>query len=359
VIPVTRPFLPELDAYVALLREVWDARWLTNQGPKAVALEAELTRQFAAPTLLLANGTLALQLAIRALGLRRRVATTPFSFVATCSAPVWEGCEPVFVDIDPGTLNLSPDALGALDVDGVTGVVATHVYGVACDIDRIRGVSADRGWKVLYDGAHAFGTTWRGAPVMSAGDATATSFHATKLFHTGEGGAVVSGDAETLARVGRMRSFGEREKGEFVEVGINAKSSELHAAMGLAVLPHVGDLLARRRHQGLRYRANLGGRVRWQEIPLECGYNYAYVPILLSSESDLLRIQRALHDAGVQTRRYFHPSLSTLSWVARRPTPVADDVARRVLCLPVFHELADADLDRICAVVDAGVRPAA
>ncbi|MCB9689338.1 MAG: DegT/DnrJ/EryC1/StrS family aminotransferase [Alphaproteobacteria bacterium] len=351
MIPVTKPFFPPIEDYDAQLREVWANGWLTNQGPKVRQLEAELTARCAASTALMANGTLALQLGIRALGFRRRVATTPFSFVATTSALVWEGVEPVFVDVDPETLNLDPRRLAELDADGVDGVLATHVYGVPCDIDAIGATCADRGWRVLYDGAHAFGTTWRGVPVLGLGDATATSFHATKLFHTGEGGAVFTRDPEVLQRLVRLRSFGEREKGEYVEAGINAKVSELHAAMGLAVLPHMEAVLERRRAQSLRYRERLAGDFQMQKVPDVCGYNHAYVPILLPDESRLLRVVERLAAQDIHVRRYFWPSLSQLPWVKQTPTPVADDAARRVACLPVYHDLTLEQVDRICDLV--------
>lgn len=358
MIPVTKPFLPPFGAYEALLREVWEARWLTNQGPKVLALEAALTARCGAPAVYLANGTLALQLALRAVlpasgpGL---VLTTPFSFVATTSAPLWEGWRVRYVDVDPGTLNLSPDRLAEVDAPAGTVVLATHVYGVACDVDRIAAIAAERGWVVIYDAAHAFGTTWRGQPLFSFGDLVATSFHATKLFHTGEGGALFVGDPARKATVERLRSFGERAKGEFVEVGINAKCSELHAALGLAVLPHLDEILAVRRRQSERYRAALGGSLGLQHVPAECGYNHAYVPVLFRSEEALLRAVARLGEAGVVPRRYFWPSLSSLPFAPKDgPTPVSDDAARRVLCLPVYHDLPDADVDRICALVLEG-----
>ncbi len=353
MIPVTKPFLPPLEQYRAHLEDVWAARWLTNQGPKVQALEAALTARCGAPTVYMANGTLALQLALRAVGEPGGlVLTTPFSFVATTSAPLWEGWRVRFVDVDPATLNLSPDRLAEVDAPRGTVVLATHVYGVACDVDRLGAIAAERGWVVIYDAAHAFGTTWSGRPLFAFGDLVATSFHATKLFHTGEGGAVFVAAPELRARVERLRSFGERTKGEFVEVGINAKSSELHASMGLALLPHMDAVLARRRHQSERYRSALGGHLGLQHVPPQCGYNHAYVPVLFRSEAALLRAVSRLGAAEVVPRRYFWPSLSTLPFAPKGvPTPVADDAAARVLCLPVYHELEDADIDRICGLL--------
>ncbi len=351
MIPVTRPFFPPLDDVHRALEEVWDSGWLTNHGPKVQALERRLAELFDAHVVVVANGTLALQLGIRAVGLRGKVITTPFSFVATTSALVWEGREPVFADVDPDTLNLSAAALAAIDPDGVSGVLATHVYGNCCDVDAIGVVAQERGWPVLYDAAHAFGTSWDGRPAMACGDAATASFHATKVFHTAEGGAVVTREGALAERVRRLRSFGEREKGDFVEAGINAKMSEVHAAIGLAVLAHMDEILAERRRQAERYRAQLAGRVRFVSKPARCVPNHAYMPVVFTSETALLRVEKALLDAEVQARRYFHPSLSTLAWVKRAPTPVADDAARRVLCLPMFHGLADEDVDRICDVV--------
>jgi dTDP-4-amino-4,6-dideoxygalactose transaminase len=358
MIPVTKPFFPPLDDYVAQLRDVWDAGWLTNQGPKVRALEAELSFRFEAGVALVANGTLAIQLCLRALDLRGSVATTPFSYVATTSSLVWEHCDPVFVDIDADTMNLSPAALEAVDDDGISGVLATHVYGVPCDVDAIASTAASRGWKTIYDAAHAIGTTLNGASVMGAGDASAASFHATKLFHTAEGGAIVTRSETILDRVRRLRSFGEKSKGEFVEVGLNAKMSEVNAALGLAVLPYLDGLIERRREQHRRYRDHLEDRVRFQSVPAGCDHNCAYVPVVLDSESAVLRVMDALAASDVEARRYFHPSLSTLPWVTKgRPTPVADDIARRVVCLPLHHTLTSAEIDRICSLVERALRP--
>jgi dTDP-4-amino-4,6-dideoxygalactose transaminase len=358
MIPVTKPFFPSLDEYVAQLRDVWEAGWLTNQGPKVRALEAELSTRFDAGVALVANGTLAIQLCLKALDLRGPVATTPFSFVATTSSLVWEHCDPLFVDIDPDTMNLSPAALDALDDDRVTGILATHVYGVPCDVDAIGAIAGRRGWRTVYDAAHAIGTTWRGVPVMGAGDASAASFHATKLFHTAEGGAVITRNDEILERVRRLRSFGEQRKGEFVEAGLNAKLSEVNAALGLAVLPHLDGLITRRREQHRRYRDHLEGQVRFQSVPEGCEHNCAYLPVVLESESAVLRVVDVLAAAEVEARRYFYPSLSTLRWVAKgRPTPVADDIARRVVCLPLHHTLTTADIDRICTLVERALHP--
>jgi len=351
MIPITRPFFPPLEQVHAALAEVWESGWLTNHGPKVQELERRLAERLDAHVVVVANGTLALQLGIRAAGLRGRVITTPFSFVATTSALVWEQCEPVFADVDPDTLNLSASALAAIDAEGVSGVLATHVYGNCCDVDAIGRLARERGWPVLYDAAHAFGASWRGRPAMAWGDAATASFHATKVFHTAEGGAVVTRNGDLAERVRRLRSFGEREKGDFEDVGINAKMSEVHAALGLAMWPHVDVILAERRRQAERYRARLAGRVGFVSAPEGCVPNHAYMPILLASETALLRVEAALLAAGIQGRRYFHPSLSTLPWVRRTPTPVADDAARRVLCLPLFHGLPDRDLDRICDVV--------
>ena len=295
MIPVTRPFLPPLDEVQALLAEVWASGWVTNHGPKVQALEAALAERFDVGVAFVGNGTLALQLGIVALGWdarpsaerRPKVITTPFSYVATTSALVWQGCDPVFVDVDPATFNLDPAALAQVDLQDVTGILATHVYGVPCDDVAIGAFARKHGLTVMYDAAHAFDARIEGVSLFALGDVAATSFHATKLFHTIEGGAVFCRDADRLERIRALRNFGQQSKGEFALAGINAKNSEMHAAVGLAILPHMQAVLARRRDQALRYREALDEVVQFQALPAQLEPNHAYAPVLFSDEAQL------------------------------------------------------------------------
>lgn len=351
MIPVTRPFLPPWEAVEARFREVYESAWLTNFGPQHQALEAALTEHAGVPSLLVANGTLALNLAARALALTGDVLTTPFTFVATSSALAWEGCTPRFVDIDPDTLNLDPDQLEAALTPDCTAIVATHVFGNPCALDRIQAFAEAYGLAVIYDAAHAIGVRHRGRSLFQAGDVATCSFQATKLFHTAEGGAVFVSDPELRERVRLLRDFGGRSAPEYVVPGINAKMSELNAAMGMAIWPYFAEVLAERQRQGEHYRRRLADHVRLQQIVPDTKYNHAYVPVQLRTEQELLRVIDALQAIDVHPRRYFHPCLTAVDWAPAAHTPVAEAVSSTVLCLPVFHELTAESIDDICDVI--------
>ncbi len=353
MIPVTKPFLPPKEDFDQLVAGIWQRNWLTNEGPLSSKLELELKKILGQEHLLfVTNGTIALQLAIRALGLTGEVITTPFSYVATTSSLVWEGCEPVFADIDPLTLNIDPSAIEALITPRTSGILATHVFGNSCDVEAIQEIADRHGLKVIYDGAHAFGVNYKGESIFSYGDISTCSFHATKLFHTIEGGAVMTKDPELLRKMSLFRSFGHTSATSFEGVGINGKNSEFHAAMGLANLNHIPQIIARRKKLSKLYDKWLQGfdckLPRKQE---GATYNYAYYPILLSSEKELKGIIDALNRSDVYPRRYFYPSLSQLDYVNNWPTPRADDAASRILCLPLYHELSEEEVELICRLI--------
>lgn len=340
-IQVTKTFLPDLDEYVEYLRSIWATGHVTNHGPLVERLERQLAAYLGVKHLLLTcNGTIALQIAIKALRLRDEVVTTPFSYVATTASLVWEGCRPVFADVDAKTLCLDPENVEAGCTRATTGIVATHVYGNACDVESLSEIARRRGLRLLYDAAHAFAATYRGRALAAYGDAAVLSFHATKLFHTGEGGAVLTDDDDIAHRVRYLRNFGHRGQEEFWGLGINGKVSELHAAMGLSVLPHLPAILERRSALAAVYDGELFGpgitHLRWREGLVR---NRAYYPILLSSERELLAVKSRLNEQGVFPRRYFYPALTELPYVAAPPAPIAEDAARRVLCLPLGHDV--------------------
>jgi dTDP-4-amino-4,6-dideoxygalactose transaminase len=351
MIPVTRPFLPPLGDYHRLLDEVWESQWLTNFGAKHRALEQALAQDAGIDAVFVSSGTTALQLAVRGLDLRGDVLTTPFSFIATTTAIAWSHCTPRFVDIDPETLNIDPAALEAALTPSTTAILATHTYGNPCDDDALVAFARAHGLRLVYDAAHAFGVTWRGRSLFARGDVSIASLHATKLFHTVEGGVVYTSDATLTERFRRLRDFGGQQEPRWTVPGINAKNSELHAAMGLAILPYLPQILEVRRAQGLRYREHLAGVVRFQRIALDTQYTHAFVPVLFPNEATTIAAQTALREADIEARRYFWPLLSDAPWAEPAHTPVAADVARTVLCLPIFHTLADADIDRICEIV--------
>ena len=354
MIPVTKPFLPALDQYKAYVEDVWKRNWLTNNGPLVSELEEKLRAFLDVPGLLYtANGTVALQMAIRSLDLTGEVITTPFSYVATTSSIVWQNCIPVMVDICPRTLNIDPEQIERSITGRTTGIVATHVFGNACDIDAIDAVARRHGLKVIYDAAHCFGTTYRGRSVYAYGDVATASFHATKLFHTVEGGAVFASDPAVMAQLSLCRNFGHTTATSFGGVGINGKNSEFHAAMGLCNLPHVPAILANRRSLVDRYTQELAGLpLRRPEVTPGCEHNHAYFPVIFQSEATLLDTIGELQRHGIYPRRYFYPSLDTLDYVAGGAVmPVSRDIACRILCLPLYHDLSLETVGLICRVV--------
>ncbi|MGF6757168.1 DegT/DnrJ/EryC1/StrS family aminotransferase [Paraburkholderia sp. GAS42] len=351
-INVTKPFLPAIDEYVELVEDIFTRGWLTNNGPFVNLLETKLKDYLKVGSLCyVSNGTTALQLAIRALNLSGEIITTPFSFVATTSSIVWERCRPVMADIDPDTLNIDPEQIRRAITRNTSAILATHVFGNPCDVYAIEDIAREYDLKVIYDAAHAFGTSINGESIFSWGDITATSFHSTKLFHTVEGGAVIARNPRVHETLMAIRSFGQVGD-EFVCVGTNAKNSEFHAAMGIANLQHIEEILANRKALSDRYDEMLDGAyVRRPLICVPCTRNHAYYPLIFQSETALKRVLEALHREDVFPRRYFYPSLSSLRYVGAQYTPVSEDIARRVLALPLYFGLETADVDMIARIV--------
>lgn len=353
-INVTKPFFPPLSEYQAYLEGIWRREWLTNHGPLSSELELRLKDYLSVDYLLyVANGTIALQLGIKALDLCGEIITTPFSYVATTSTIVWENCTPRMVDISPESLNIDPSKIESAITEKTSAIMATHVFGNPCEIDRIDAIAKKHGLKVIYDAAHAFGTTYRGRSAFQYGDLSATSFHATKLFHTIEGGAVICQEPALLKRVAEMRNFGHVTPTEFHEVGINGKNSEVHAAMGLCNLKYIDAILAKRRELSEIYRERLTGLpLSFQTINSNCEYNYSYFPVIFENEEVLLSAIAALNLNSINPRRYFYPSLSEVGYVAQgESTPISNDISRRVLCLPLYHTLSHEEIDLVCRVI--------
>lgn len=337
------------------LRKAYGAHMLTNQGPIHQELEERLRVRFDVPHLrLMANGTLAIQLAIRALGVKGKVITTPFSYVATTSAILWEGCEPVYADIDPRTCCIDPAAIEAAITPGVTAILATHVYGIPCDVEAIDVIAKKYGLKVIYDAAHAFDVNHKGRSILQWGDASTLSFHATKLFHTVEGGAVVLKDPAADEHLRLLRSFGHLGDDHFT-LGMNAKMSEVHAAMGMAVLPHVEGIIAGRKRIVEAYDRALAHVVGRPEIPKDVTYNYAYYPVQFRDLEQREHVLATLAAQGIHGRRYFHPSLDELPYVTAVPCPRSREAAQRTLCLPLYPELTPSDTERITSALLAAL----
>lgn len=354
MIPVTKPFSPPIAEYTKLIEGIWERNWFTNNGPLVNELELQLKAHLDLPHLLyLNNGTIALQIAIKALGLKGDIITTPFSYVATTSSIVWEGCNPVFVDIDPQTLNIDPSKIETAITPDTSAILATHVYGNPCDIDAIQKIADKHKLKVIYDAAHCFGTLYKGKSVFAFGDISTTSFHATKLFHTIEGGAVFTMNPELLKKMSYLRNFGHEGPEDFAEVGINGKNSEFHAAMGLCNLKYIDEIKLSRKKQSDQYTAKLiSNSIQFIELNPLSAFNFAYYPIVLKSEELLLKVISELESNSVKPRRYFYPSLNTVD-IYKNGTSliVSEHISKRVLCLPLYHTLSKEEIDFIVRII--------
>lgn len=357
-VQVTRAVLPPLEDFLAHVQEIFASRQLTNQGKCVKRLEASLRDVLNVPALsVCGNGTVGLQLAIRLLGLNgKKVVTTPFTYVATLSALLWEGCTPVFADIDPDTLCLDPaDVQRCLEEHPDTaGLLPVHVFGNACDVTALADMARRHDLRILYDAAHAFGSTLDGKSLFSWGDAAVGSFHATKLFHTVEGGCVVTHSEDDRERLNLLRAFGHRGD-EHVCLGINGKMSELHAAMGLSLLPLLPDILAGRAERAAVYdrelRLDADSPLRRPRLAPGLHWNHAYYPVIFPDHATLMRAIEALRAENIFPRRYFYPSLTRLPYVDGRACPIADDTAERILCLPFWPDMEEDLQQRIAALV--------
>lgn len=353
MINVTKPFLPPKEDYQHYIDAIWQRNWLTNNGPLVNELELKLKRTLQLKHLLyVSNGTTALQLAIKALDLKGEIITTPFSYVATTSSIMWENCSPIFVDIDKKTLNINAKLIEQAITPKTSAILATHVFGNPCDIDAIDTIAKKHNLKVIYDAAHCFATSYKGQSVLNYGDISCISFHATKLFHSIEGGAVITQSPDLLEKIASLRNFGHNGPYEFKGIGINGKNSEFHAAMGLCNLNYVDKIVAKRKLDSQLYDKWLNNQNFLRpEINQQCEYNYAYYPIIFQSEKDCLGIMDTLQTRNIFPRRYFYPSLSKLNYVPKSECKVSEDIASRILCLPLYYDLSSSEIEMICRFI--------
>lgn len=354
MIPVTKPFLPPMEEYQKYLTGIWSRQWLTNMGPLSSELEMKLKEHLKVNHLIfVTNGTVALQMAIKALDLKGEIITTPFSFVATTSTIVWEGCTPVFVDIDQDSLNIDVNKIEQAITEKTSAILATHVYGNPCDVIAIEKIAQKHNLKVIYDGAHAFGVEINGKSIFDYGDISTCSLHATKLYHSTEGGLIFTKCPDLLKKMASIRNFGISGFDSFAELGINGKNSEFHAAMGLLNLKYIQDIHNKRKELTQRYMTNLQNLKSYQPLSYKgASLNYAYYPIVLESEELLLKIKSLLDQNEIFTRRYFYPSLaSSLPYVEPKNFGVTDAVSKRVLCLPLYYDLTLEEVDLICRLM--------
>lgn len=359
---VTQPFLPPLEEFTPYLQEIWDSKFITNEGPFHQQLEAALAGHLGVGHLaLFTNGTLGLVTALQALRIKGEVITTPYSFAATAHSILWNGLTPVFADIDPHTCNLDPEAIEAAITPQTTAIMPVHCYGVPCDVDRIQRIADTYGLAVIYDAAHAFGVQHKGSSLLNHGDLSVLSFHATKVFTTIEGGAIVCGDAKTKQRIDYLKNFGIVDEVTVMAAGINGKMNEVQAAFGLMQLQHVDRLIARRAEIAALYHQRLAGLpgIRLMDALPQTQPNHGYYPIFIDGPFPISRdeMYQKLREQGIFARRYFYPLISDMPMyrglpsAARDRLPNAAMVANQVLCLPIFPALADDEVHRVADII--------
>ena len=354
---VTKSFMPPIDEYNAYVAQIYKNGQLTNQGPLLKELEEKLSEYLDVENFhYVTNGTIAIQIALKALGIDGgEVITTPFSFVATTSSILWERCKPVFVDIEPDNYTINVDKIEAAITPETKAIMAVHVFGYACNVDAIQKIADKHGLKVIYDAAHAFGAKFKGKSLLSYGDISTCSFHATKVYHTIEGGACVVKDKEVSDRLDLIKRFGINGNEHFC-LGINAKQSEFNAAMGLANFPYIDKIIEKRKQICELYDRELAGFVVRPKMQKDLEYNYAYYPVLFKNEDELLSVFEKLNANGIYPRRYFWPSLNTLPYINDyQSCPISEDVCSRIACLPLSTELSTNSVNEICKIIKENI----
>ncbi|WP_423818458.1 DegT/DnrJ/EryC1/StrS family aminotransferase [Salinimicrobium sp. TIG7-5_MAKvit] len=354
MIPVTKTFLPPQEEYQAVLSRAWDAGWITNRGELVKELEEKLKSYLEVPNIIATtNGTLPLQIAIKALGLTGEIITTPFSYVATTSSIVWENCKPVFVDIHPDYFTIDESRIEAAITESTSGILATHVFGNPCNVEAIEKIANKHNLKVIYDGAHSFGVTYKGSSIFNFGDVSTCSFHATKIFHSGEGGAIFCSDPNLFQKLYFHHNFGHDGPDKFKGIGINAKMSELQAALGLTVFAYIESLLNGRKKVFQYYNEHLFKEKRLRLLKIRYGakLNYSYFPIIFENEEVCLKVKLRLEYNEIFPRRYFYPSLNLMEYAVGGSCPIAESYSSQILCLPVYQDLSVESQEIIIAII--------
>lgn len=352
MINVTKTFLPPFEEYTAILKRAWNKGWITNNGDLVQELEQKLKEYLGVEYLLFcSNGTVVLQMALKALNITKEVITTPFSYIATATSIVWENCKPVFVDIEPTTFCIDTSKIEQEINENTQAILVTHVYGNPCNIENIETIANKYGLKTIYDGAHAFGCVYKTKSLLSYGDVSTCSFHATKVFHTVEGGAVICKSKELFDKLYLYRQFGHNYE-DYQTIGINAKNSELHAAMGLCILPKMHHIIERRKLLTKLYNNYLRSKhIKKNYVTSLSNSNYGYYPVLFRSEEILIRVTESLFKKQISARRYFYPSLNQLPYLNPNHCPVSEDISKRILCLPLYPELTTEDVVHISDLI--------
>jgi len=357
VINVTKTYLPKKEKYQQYVDEIYANNWVTNNGPLVQRLEKKLADYLGVKNIVLvSSGTVALEIAYRTLELKGFVVTTPFSFVATTSSLVTNGLLPIFADIDPHTFNLDPNKIESIITPNTSAILGVHVFGNPCEVEQIEQIANDHNLKVVYDAAHAFDVHYKDKSVLMYGDISTLSFHATKLFHTIEGGALIINDDSLVQKARYLINFGIENAESIPELGTNAKMNEFEAAMGLCVLDDMEQIKLNRSIILTKYQTELQGLVEFQEQKQNATQNYSYFPIVLENEEQLKRVQEALNEQQIFPRRYFYPSLDTLNYIKpKQVMPISRDLSIRILCLPMYADLEENNLELIIKIVKENI----
>lgn len=353
MINVTKTYLPDIERYQSYVQKIFSSGWITNNGALVNKLEQRLKEYLGVKNIVLVtNGTIALQVAYKLLGLKGDVITTPFSFVATSSSIIWEGLTPVFVDIDSDTFNIAYNKIEEKLTSNTSCIVPVHVFGNGCEVEEIDNISRKYNIKVIYDAAHAFGVKYNDKSILNYGDISILSFHATKVFHTIEGGALVINDDELYKKAKKMINFGI-SSGQIECLGINAKMNEFQAAMGLCVLDDIDEIIEKRKNIFNYYVDSFTGcnGILMQTLNKNCTSNYGYFPILFESEDILIKAVNALNQKEIYPRRYFYPSLNNIEYINRDSMPISEGISKRILCLPLYDSIKIEEIDEIVNII--------
>jgi dTDP-4-amino-4,6-dideoxygalactose transaminase len=357
MINVTKTFLPPIEEYAKQVQRAWDNQWITNRGELVLELEEKLKEYLSVSNIIITNnGTIPLQIALKLFGNCGEIITTPFSYVATTAAIVWENCKPVFVDIHPKYFTIDETKIEAAITNKTTAILATHVFGNPCHVEAIEAIANKHNLKVIYDAAHCFGVQYKNQSIFNFGDMSSCSFHATKLFHTGEGGAIFCKDESLRKQFYYSHNFGHKTQLDFHGLGINGKISELQAAMGLSVFPYMSFIINERKKVVEHYEKFLDfSKLDKMKIRENTDWNYSYYPVLFKDEATLLSIETKLLEDEIVARRYFYPSLNNLPYCENVKMPVSDSIAERVLSLPLYAGLETKDIERIVRIINNGI----
>lgn len=355
MINVTQTFLPPQEEYNQLVKRAWDKIWLTNRGELTLELEGKLKNYLGVENIIITNnGTIPIQIALKLLGNNGEIITTPFSYVATSAAIIWENCKPVFVDINADYLTIDETKIEAAITSKTTAILATHVFGNPCNIEAIEEIAKKHNLKVIYDAAHSFGVTYKDETLFNFGDVSTCSFHATKLFHTGEGGALFCKEKDLFHKLFYSHNFGHNGPLDFYGLGINAKISELQSAMGLAIFPYMDTIISERKKVVDFYNASLNFKIlKGLKLRENTSWNYSYFPVVFESEEQLLKVQKVLNENDIFPRRYFYPSLNKIEYIVDvQEMKIAESISSKILCLPLYVGIEKSDLNIIVSLIN-------